>query len=478
MEVKYVNLKVDKSKYNPSSSARRRGTQSSRRRRGSYNSFNRRKQTNKRPVLYFFAAVIIFIFIFMIWNALKPKSDPVENLQSVKISQSSVKLKWQQVKDADGYIIYEKTFEEGDFKKVATVKKTSTYTVKKLKSLTDYTLCVTSFKKGDNIIESDRRTIDAFTLPSTPVFSECKSHNEGTISLAWNSVKDAVKYQVQYVKGDVKDFKKAVTKSFNPSKTPKATITGLEKSGPYCLRMRAVAGHNNQEVNSAWTAASTIYIAENFTLRSDIDPNKPMVALTFDDGPGYNKASKSILDTLEKYNAKATFFMVGRNAAAHPGNIKRKVKLGMELGNHTWNHEHYGDNVVPSDISKASNAIYNICGLYPSAFRSPGGETTGTIKAECKKENMAIYYWTIDTQDWLSRDADKVYDVTMNNVSDGDIILMHEIYNSTADAVKRLVPALKKKGYQLVTCKELMYAKNGKAPEPGVEYFNADKIKE
>ena len=91
---------------------------------------------------------------------------------------------------------------------------------------------------------------------------------------------------------------------------------------------------------------------------------------------------------------------------------------------------------------------------------------------------MPIYYWTIDTEDWRSRDADAVYDKVIDSVSDGDIILMHEIYNSTADAVKRIVPKLLKKGYQLVTCKELMYAKNGKAPEAGVEYISPTQVKE
>ncbi len=203
-----------------------------------------------------------------------------------------------------------------------------------------------------------------------------------------------------------------------------------------------------------------------------------MVALTFDDGPGYNKASKHILDTLEKYGAKATFFMVGRNASNLPKNVKRKQHLGMELGNHTWSHAHYGSNVTYSDISKASDAIFDVCGQYPTAFRSPGGNTTESIKSDCKKLNMPIYYWSIDTQDWLSRDADKIYNAVMDNVGDGDIILMHEIYESTADAVKRMVPKLIKKGYQLVTCRELMYAKNGEAPTPGKEYVTADREKD
>ncbi len=477
MEVKYVNLKVDTSQYNPGANRRRGSGRPPRRNRNSFRSYRRRRRINGRHILVILAAVLIIFLGVTIWNAVTPTSDPVENLSSTDASQSSVALKWDKVKECDGYIVYKKTFEESVFTKVATVKKANSYTVTKLKQLTDYTFAVTSFKKGDNIIESEKRTIDANTLPSVPVFTECTSRTAGNISLAWNKVPNAVKYQVQYVKGDKKDFKNAEKKTFKQSKNPKTTLSGLSSSGPYCIRIRTQALHNDQNINSKWSSAGTVYIAENFTLRSDIDPSKPMIALTFDDGPGYNKASKRILDTLEKYNAKATFFMVGRNAAAHPGNIKRKVRLGMELGNHTWNHAHYGRNVTESDISKASNAISDICGLYPTAFRSPGGMTTDLIKNECRKEKMPIYYWSIDTQDWLSRDADKVYDSVMNNVSDGDIILMHEIYTSTADAVKRMVPKLIEKGYQLVTCKELMYAKNGKAPEAGTEYFDAATIK-
>lgn len=477
MEVKYVNLKVDRSQYNPSGRTRRRNTRPPKRRRNSFGSFKPPKSINKRHVFVVLVAILIIYLIFTIWNAFIPKMDPVKNLKSVNTSQNTVELKWGKVKDADGYYIYKKTFDEPEFKKVTAVKKINSYTVKDLKSFTDYTLCVTSYKKFNDIVESGKTTLDVSTKPAVPVFSECKSKTESNISLKWNSVKEAVKYQVQYVKGDERDFKNAVTKTYNASKNPQASLTGLEKSGPYSIRIRSIASKDNNNFNSLWSVSNTVYIAENFTLRSDIDPNKPMIALTFDDGPGYNKASKKILDTLEKYNAKATFFMVGKNAAAHPGNIKRKARLGMELGNHTWNHYHYGSNVVPSDISKASNAIYKICGMYPTAFRSPGGMTTDDIKKECKKEKMPIYYWTIDTEDWRSRDADTIYDKVIDSVTDGDIVLMHEIYNSTAKAVKRIVPKLKKKGYQLVTCRELMYAKNGKAPLAGTEYISPNEIK-
>ncbi len=90
---------------------------------------------------------------------------------------------------------------------------------------------------------------------------------------------------------------------------------------------------------------------------------------------------------------------------------------------------------------------------------------------------MALYYWSLDTEDWKYRNADHVYKAVMNNVQDGDIILMHEIYPSTAEAVERMVPELVKKGYQLVTCEELIKAKTGKEPEAGTQYLNATTVK-
>ncbi len=472
MEVKYINLKVEKSGYAPSGYGNRNPRKRPRRNRNYYNSYNRRKSARPHYGLVLVVAIIVMLAGVTVWNVFTPKLSPVENLKALNVTQNGVALKWKKVSDADGYIIYKKAVDEKDFKKVTAVKKTNKYTVKNLNPQTDYTLCVTAVKDHSSL-ESEKRAVDIFTLPKAPSFTECNSNKEGTLSLKWKSVKNAKKYKIQYTEGTDKNFKNAKTKTVKPSKNPELVLTNLDKAEAYGVRIRVIIKHGETTAKSHWSDANITYIKENFVLRSDIDPNKPMVALTFDDGPGYNGASDKILDVLEKYNAKATFFMVGKNAADHPENIKRKVSLGMELANHSWNHVHYGKNVTTSDISKASNAIYKICGQYPTAFRSPGGMTTDLIREECKRENMPLYYWSIDTQDWLSKDASKVYNSVINNVEDGDIILMHEIYNSTADAVKKIVPKLIKKGYQLVTCRELMYAKRGEAPVPGVQYVSA-----
>lgn len=203
---------------------------------------------------------------------------------------------------------------------------------------------------------------------------------------------------------------------------------------------------------------------------------KAMVALTFDDGPGYNNASDRILDTLEKYKVRATFFMVGEMAENRPKNLQRKLRLGCELGNHTYRHNHYGSRVTGEDIRTASEAISAACGRRPTAFRAPGGSTNADMLSICAGEGMAVYYWSLDTEDWKYRDANRIYNTVMNNVRDGDIILMHEIYLSTAQAVERLVPALLAKGYRLVTCEELVRSKTGKAPVAGCQYLNGDTV--
>ena len=171
------------------------------------------------------------------------------------------------------------------------------------------------------------------------------------------------------------------------------------------------------------------------------------------------------------------FLWLVKNAKNNPDNVKRKVALGCEIGNHTYDHKHYGKDVTAKDIRKGSDAIKNACGQYPTCFRSTGGNTTEKIRNECRAQGMPIYYWSLDTEDWKSRDKKKIYKKVIKNVKDGDIILMHEIYPSTAKAVEKLVPKLISMGYQLVTCEELMLAKTGAVGKPGTQYVNAKEIK-
>ena len=202
-----------------------------------------------------------------------------------------------------------------------------------------------------------------------------------------------------------------------------------------------------------------------------------MVALTFDDGPAFDGSTGRILDVLEKYGARATFFMVGTRINDNTKKyLKRELELGCELGNHTYNHDHYGKAVTEADVVKCSDAVYKACGKRPTAFRCPGGNMSSVMQNTAKKEGMIIAYWSVDTEDWKSRNPAQIISQAEHGAYDGSIILMHDIYGSTADAVEKIVPALVKKGYQIVTVSEMIQAKTGKAPQAGQQYIDYKTI--
>lgn len=204
-------------------------------------------------------------------------------------------------------------------------------------------------------------------------------------------------------------------------------------------------------------------------IRTNLDPSKPMIAFTFDDGPNAS-STNIVLDTLEANNSSATFFMVGERVhpAANAEAVKRMVSMGCQLGNHTYDHKHYGKNVTLEDISKCTDAIYNLTGSKPTAFRPTGGALNDFIK---QNANNPIYIWSVDTEDWKYRDSDRIYNVIMKNAKDGDIVLMHDIYSTTAAAVQRVVPELVKRGYQIVNVAELSYYR-GVEPQNGTVYHS------
>ncbi len=206
-----------------------------------------------------------------------------------------------------------------------------------------------------------------------------------------------------------------------------------------------------------------------------VDPNKPMVALTYDDGPR-PKSTNRILDCLEKYDSVATFFELGYLAKAYPDCIRREVALGCEVANHSWDHPNLATlsgSGVASQINSTSNLIYDICGVKPTLLRPPYGSYNSTVR---NNAGMPLIIWSIDTLDWKYRDASYVTSVIKNQVTDGSIILMHSIYDSTAAATEAIVPWLINRGYQLVTVSELAEAR-GIDLQNGASYHSFYKKK-
>lgn len=199
-----------------------------------------------------------------------------------------------------------------------------------------------------------------------------------------------------------------------------------------------------------------------------IDPSKPMVALTFDDGPQPSVGNR-IMDCLAQYGGKATFFMVGERVGSYKTEVQRMVAEGHEVANHTMNHKYLqklGAAQIQAQVNNGNDAIQAACGVRPTLLRLPGGNHNATVLANA---GMPMIQWNVDTLDWKTRNADKTVAAVLNHVKDGDIILMHELYGATGDAVARIVPELHKRGFQMVTVSQMAAAK-GRSLEAGKLY--------
>ena len=164
------------------------------------------------------------------------------------------------------------------------------------------------------------------------------------------------------------------------------------------------------------------------------------------------------MDELEKVNGRATFFVVGQRVEKFPEDIKNTVERGHEIGNHSYDHDIHlsskGQDYIRNEFDKTDDAVEKAAGVRPALVRLPGGNISNDVKAVVKKP---LIFWSIDTEDWRSRDAEKTQNSILSQVKDGDIVLMHALYLSTAQACKTVIPELHARGYQLVTVSELIH---------------------
>ncbi len=199
-----------------------------------------------------------------------------------------------------------------------------------------------------------------------------------------------------------------------------------------------------------------------------LDPTKPMVALTFDDGPG--KDTDRLLDALKKYNARATFFMLGNNAKNYGSVIKKMKDLNCELGNHSTTHPQLtklGADGIKKEIQTTSDYIKKGAGAGPTVMRPPYGAINSTVK---QNVGLPMILWSVDTLDWKTKSTPKTVESILS-AKDGDIILLHDIHSTSVDAAIEAIPKLIEKGFQLVTVSEMAEAK-GQKLELGVKYFS------
>lgn len=204
-----------------------------------------------------------------------------------------------------------------------------------------------------------------------------------------------------------------------------------------------------------------------------LDPTKPMVALTYDDGP-HPEVTPRILDVLRENKSVATFFVLGSRIANHQSIIERIINEGSEIGNHTFGHQDMrslSKTELDEQITAWQDALKEVDASYQMKLVRPTyGATNDFI---VKNTSYPLILWSIDTLDWSKKDTNYVVETVLNEVTDGSIILMHDMYECTAEATEILVPKLIEMGYQCVTISELFEAK-GILLEAGHIYRDAN----
>jgi len=234
------------------------------------------------------------------------------------------------------------------------------------------------------------------------------------------------------------------------------------------LAPAAVAGTQRLQVGLLSGQALLETAAAVPTVALSTQPEVPRaLALTFDDGP-WPTSTGQILDLLAKHGAHATFFALGGLARGRPELIRRAVAQGNEVGVHSWAHAdltHLSSGAIISDLNRCRSTLEGLTDQKVRLMRPPYGALNARARSAIAQTGLRIVMWTADTNDWRRPGADTIYARTMNGARPGAIILCHDGGGSrthTVAAVSRAVPALKARGYELVTVSQLL----GLQPRP------------
>ena len=182
-----------------------------------------------------------------------------------------------------------------------------------------------------------------------------------------------------------------------------------------------------------------------------VETEQKRVAVTFDDGPSDEK-TREILEILEEYGVKATFFVIGKNAEAHPDRVREIHEAGHEIGNHTWSHRYLtkmNADEIREELGKTEAVLTGICGEKPVVFRPPGGYWSEESVGVVESMGYQCVLWSVDTRDWTMAPAARIIREVEKNTGAGDIILFHDLADkrlNTPEALRTLLPSLKEQG--------------------------------
>ena len=373
------------------------------------------------------------------------------------IKNSRIQVSWKKVNRATSYTVYRSNRSNKGYKKLATVKKNSytDYDVEKGKSY--YYKIEANYQKKKAYTSAKSEVAGAHMKPATPEVVGIYAKKK--IKLTWKKIKGADVYYIykKNAKGQYKKVKETKKLYYSDS--------NVKKDKKYSYQVVAVCKVDGKLIKGNPSTACDV-------LASELDPNKKMVALTYDDGPG--RYTEDILKCLKNNQGKATFYVIGCNINSYKNALIEADKMGCEIGNHTYNHPdltRQTDESIKKELDDTDAKIKKLIGHTAVTMRPPGGTIDDRVVQTIQKP---IILWSVDTRDWEHRDSSRTVRIVMNNVRDGDIILMHDIYGPTKDASLVLIPQLRRAGYQLVTISELAQYR-GYTLEQGGVYRNFRK---
>ena len=185
------------------------------------------------------------------------------------------------------------------------------------------------------------------------------------------------------------------------------------------------------------------------------------IAITFDDGP-HPSLTPQILEILEKYGVKATFFMVGVNVTNYPDTARSVIDAGHEVGNHTYSHRSVGKMdpaSIARELEECEDALEELCEYRPHLFRPPQGAINTHVEHCAAAEDYTLILWSLDTRDWECKSTEQIVQEVLSKVQPGDIILMHDYIGTnskTPEALEILLPKLLERGFEPTTVSNLL----------------------
>lgn len=197
------------------------------------------------------------------------------------------------------------------------------------------------------------------------------------------------------------------------------------------------------------------------------------LALTFDDGPS-GRFTDRLLQGLEERNARATFFLCGYRLELYPDYPEKILSGGHEIGLHGYSHDpmnKMSPSALEKELDETDKLLFDSTGRHFSLLRPPGGQSTKAVEAAAAQRNLSLILWSVDPKDWATSDKNLIEKRVLSQVSDGDIILLHDMSDSSVDAALSLVTKLQQKGYVFLTVSQLA-ALRGKTLSAGALYYS------